>query len=163
MELAYARDAPFVICPCCTAKSLTRRTETMSSNDAEADGAYYDMSASFRRSGATGDITYPRSRWLGDLINLDEAGYSDEYVILAKVADVGLGPQTPSKQREQQRRAKEIVELDRLASGSERRGYATRLLRMRGHDPLEYGKGELLLGARGGTAAADAISDLLVE
>jgi hypothetical protein len=35
------------------------------------------------------------------------------YALLAKVADVGLRPQTPSQQRDHQRQAKRIVELDR--------------------------------------------------
>ena len=153
MELAHSLGAPFVVCPCCTAKSLTRRDEHGSNS---SDGS--TMGASFRRSGATRDITYPRSQWLGDALSPD-LGF-DEYALLARTADVGLGPQTPSRQREHRRRAKRIVELDRLAFSSEKWGYETRLVKMAGHDPMEYGKGEGLLGGRKGTAAADAICRL---
>ncbi|KAL7527811.1 hypothetical protein ACHAXR_002142 [Thalassiosira sp. AJA248-18] len=174
MNLAYQRDgAPFAICPCCTAKSLTKRGDYSSkgnngNNDEESN---YNLNASFKRSGATNDIIYPRSMWLRNIISLDTTTTVDTkdevedddgyYSILAKVADVGLGPQTPSQQREHQRRAKKIIELDRLASSSENHGYETRLLRIQHHDPLVYGKGELLLGAKRGSIAADVFGSLV--
>ena len=91
MNLACMRDAPFVICPCCTTKLLTKREDSSNSHNA----ASYGMNVLFRWSGATNDIAYPRSKWLSKVINPD-AG-EDEYAILAKVADVGLSPQTPSE------------------------------------------------------------------
>jgi len=156
MNLAHVRDAPFVVCPCCTAKSLTKR-EDSTRNDTTKNN-----NASFQRSGATSEITYPRSKWLNDVLNSNDA--DAEYAILAKVADVGLGPQTPSQQRGHQRRAKHIVELDRLAYSSSREyGYETGLVRVRRHDPTVYGKGEMLLGAKGGSVAAGVFGDLLLE
>ena len=68
--------------------------------------------------------------------------------MLAKVADIGLGPQTLSQQREQQARAKKIVELDRLLAASEDHGYDVRLMRIKNHDPLVYSKGDLLIGGK---------------
>lgn len=149
MELAYAcNDAPFVLCPCCTAKSLTARVQ---------DGKT-DQNASFQRSGATSDITYPRSSWLRS--KLSERRLEKKYEVLARVADVGLGPQTPSEQRAHQRRAKRVVELDRLMSAAERRGdgqrYYVRLARI--HDARVYGKGEVLIGSPEGGAVASALA-----
>lgn len=153
MNLAFqCNDAPFVICPCCTAKSLTKR-ENRSSGDNKVD-----MAASFRRSGSTADIEYPRSCWLRS--KLQPTSMTDQYTLLAKVADVGLGPQTPTQQRLAQTRAKQIVELDRLMSASESSGYDVRLMRMQHHDPCVYGKGELLLGAKLGSVAARVLMEL---
>jgi hypothetical protein len=162
MNLAFECGAPFVICPCCTAKSLTKRADEKKSNDGPdaAVDVEFDPSASFKRSGATADIEYPRSDWLKKAfmsIDIDV-----KYSILAKVADVGLGPQTPSEQREQQRRAKKIIELDRLVAASERHGYEVRLLRIQDHDPLLYGKGDLLLGAKQGSVEANVLMNLPV-
>ena len=173
MNLAYKRDAPFVICPCCTAKSLTKRDDSKNSNShntVKASSEDYGMNTSFKRSGATDDITYPRSKWLNNAImsldatnNSSKSHRKNEYALLAKVADVGLGPQTPTQQREHQRRSKKIIELDRLASSSENHGYETDLFRIQHHDPREYGKGELLLGAKKGSVAADVFSSLHVK
>jgi len=89
--------------------------------------------ASHHRSGATSDIQYPRSNWLTTKLSLTTdqedppVPLESKYTTLAKVADVGLGPQTPTQQREQQRRAKRIIEYDRLMSASERQyGYEDR-------------------------------------
>jgi SAM-dependent methyltransferase len=144
MNLAFrCNNAPFVICPCCTAKSLIKRSDV-------------DPVASFQRSGASTDILYPRSSWLRSKLQLSELSSSveEQYAILAKVADVGLGPQTPAQQRKSQNRAKKVVELDRLLSASENRDYAVCLLRLPDHDPLVYGKGDLLLGAHNGSVEA---------
>jgi hypothetical protein len=165
MNLAFECGAPFVICPCCTAKSLTKRADEKKSNT-NNDGlddatAEYDPSASFQRSGATPDIKYPRSDWLKNaFMRMD---IDTKYSVLAKVADVGLGPQTPSEQRDHQRRAKKIIELDRLLAASEQHGYDVRLLRIQDHDPLVYGKGDLLLGAKRGSVEAKAIRNLPVQ
>ena len=90
---------------------------------------------------------------------LSERRLEENYEILAKVADVGLGPQTPSEQRAHQRRAKRIVELDRLMSAAEGRRdgqkYYVRLARI--HDARVYGKGEMLIGAPEGGAVAAAL------
>lgn len=147
MNLAIRCNAPFILCPCCTAKSLTKRlpsnTETRTT---------FDLSASFQRSGASADIEYPRSKWLmGKLCNRDGVDITtveEKYTLLAKAADIGIGPQTLSQQRQQQARAKKIVELDRLLAASEEHGYDVRLMRIRNHDPLVYSKGDLLIGGK---------------
>jgi hypothetical protein len=177
MNLAYqCNNAPFVICPCCTAKSLTRRDvndiisndENSSVGDTEEQGKqnqqfFINPQASYHRSGATPDILYPRSNWLTTKLLSSASRYRDDgYALLAKVADVGLGPQTPTQQREQQRRAKRIIELDRLMSASERQfGYDTRLMRIQDQDDdpqiYSYGKGEVLLGALKGSLASNVM------
>jgi len=147
MNLAIRCNAPFIICPCCTAKSLTKRTLPTETDKRTK----FDLSASFQRSGASSDIEYPRSKWLMDkLCNSDAVDMTleEKYTLLAKVADVGLGPQTPSQQRQQQARAKKIVELDRLMAASEEHGYDVRLMRISNHDPLVYSKGDLLIGGK---------------
>jgi hypothetical protein len=151
MNLAFrCNNAPFVICPCCTAKSLTKRSEVQNG------GAVFDPTASFQRSGASTDILYPRSSWLRSKLDLSELSSSveEQYTILAKVADVGLGPQTPAQQRQTQNRAKKVIELDRLLSASENHDYDVRLVILPEHNPLVYGKGDLLLGAHKGSAEA---------
>ena len=106
---------------------------------------------------------YPRSNWLTTkLLSSASSNRDDGYALLAKVADVGLGPQTPTQQREQQRRAKRIIELDRLMSASERQyGYDTRLMRIQDQDDdprvYSYGKGEVLLGASKGSLASNVM------
>ena len=162
MELAHISGSPFIICPCCTAKSLVRRRQGgqgPAQRDAVQNNVTTDISASFQRSGATDDIRYPRSDWLCGIIPPD---MEDNYEVLAKVADVGLGPQTPSEQREHQRRAKIIVELDRLASSAENFGYYTRLVRIKDQGKVAYGKGEILLGAKEGSSSACVLRNLPV-
>jgi hypothetical protein len=160
MNLALrCNNAPFLICPCCTAKSLTKRINH------KDETSVFDKSASFQRSGASGDILYPRSTWLkskmlkSTLFTLVE----DQYAILAKVADVGLGPQTPTKQRQTQNRAKKVVELDRLMSALENEDYDVHLMRLPDHDPLIYSKGDLLLGAKGGSAESRVLQTIFDE
>lgn len=146
MNLAYqCNNAPFVVCPCCTAKSLTKRDVDLISNEdvgIESTGTQgkqqhrqfvVNPQASHHRSGATSDIQYPRSNWLTTKLSLTTdqedppVPLESKYTTLAKVADVGLGSQTPTQQREQQRRAKRIIEYDRLMSASERQyGYEDR-------------------------------------
>lgn len=88
---------------------------------------------------------------MGKLYDNDVADMplEEKYTLLAKVADIGLGPQTLSQQRQQQARAKKIVELDRLLAASEDHGYDVRLMRIKNHDPLVYSKGDLLIGGQG--------------
>ena len=176
MELALECKCPFVICPCCTAKSLTKRSDALQTSKT------FKSNASFLRSGSTADITYPRSNWLSNRLakptleskhdKENNNGYEgnkmntsmeeEQYTILAKVADVGLGPQTPESQREHQRRAKKIVEIDRLQCASEN-DFTVTLIRMANHNPLFYGKGEVLLGAKRGTLEADVLLNLPVK
>jgi hypothetical protein len=180
MNLAYiCNNAPFVICPCCTAKSLTMRDVNLISSERgnikNADKLsksqiIVNPQASHYRSGATADIQYPRSHWLKTKLSSSSSFVAnsrddDGFALLAKVADVGLGPQTPTQQREQQRRAKRIIEFDRLMSASERQhGYDTRLMRIddQDEDPqvYSYGKGEILLGALKGSLAAKVLMRL---
>ncbi|KAL3781088.1 hypothetical protein HJC23_003109 [Cyclotella cryptica] len=157
MNLAFrCNKAPFIICPCCTAKSLTKRTVLPNTDETEKE--YIEPFASFRRSGASFDIVYPRSKWLNSkLVQSNRIGIEEEYSILAKVADLGLGPQTSAEQRLTQRRAKKIVEFDRLLSASDNEGYSVRLMRVMGHDPLVYSKGDLLVGAEQGTVGANVL------
>mmetsp|Transcript_10635 Transcript_10635/g.18737 ORF Transcript_10635/g.18737 Transcript_10635/m.18737 type:complete len:133 (+) Transcript_10635:169-567(+) len=74
-----------------------------------------------------------------------------------------LGPKTPTEQREHQRRAKQIIEMDRLASSVENHGYETGILRIRHHDPVVNGQGGLLFGAKQGSIAADVFSELPID
>jgi hypothetical protein len=181
MNLAYqCNNAPFVVCPCCTAKSLTKRdVDLVSNGDVGNDSTdkqdkqqqrqfIVNPQASHHRSGATSDIQYPRSNWLKTKLSLTTdrddppVPMESKYTTLAKVADVGLGPQTPTQQREQQRNAKRIIEYDRLMSASERQyGYDTRLMRIddQDEDPrvYSYGKGEVLLGALKESLAANVL------
>jgi len=74
-----------------------------------------------------------------------------------------LGPQTLAQQREHHRRAKDIFELDHLASSSEHYKCETKLSRIRHQNLLLYGKGEMLLGAKWGGLAADIFGTLLAH
>ena len=176
MELALECKCPFVICPCCTGKSLSKRSDAL-----QTSNKTFMSNASFLRSGCTANITYPRSKWLRSLlakptfeskhdkennngyegIKMNTSTEEEQYTILAKVADVGLGPQTPESQREHQRRAKKIVEIDRLLCASEH-DFTVTLIRMANHNPLFYGKGEVLLGAKRETLEADVLLNLPV-
>ena len=180
MELAYRCKASFIVCPCCTAKSLTRRD----TNNGDTTISSWTLSSS-QRSGSSIDIEYPRSVWLrdklssmhrqvstlldtGDIDNkvivaeegIDSSSVDDfdcYYSILAKVADVGLGPQTPSQQRVHQRRAKRIVELDRAMRAVEQHEYNVHLMRLPDDDPWGYSKGEVMIGLPHGSAAASRL------
>ncbi|GKY93592.1 hypothetical protein MPSEU_000326600 [Mayamaea pseudoterrestris] len=151
LQLATRHQLPFVASPCCTAKSMALRRSVG-----------YGPSASFQRSGAPIDMVYPRSQWLrlelfkylnassaSDVEN-DQSSISSEslfntYSKLAKVADVGLGPQTPLEQVRHQRLAKLVVELDRLAGVVEQHSnYQVKLVRLCNH--ADYGKAEILIG-----------------
>ena len=168
MELAYRCKASFIVCPCCTAKSLTRRD---TNNGDTTTSSWSKLST--QRSGSSVDIEYPRSVWLRDRLSSmhddnklveesnDSASMDDDdgnyYSILAKVADVGLGPQTPAKQRVHQRRAKRIVELDRAMRAVEQHGYDVHFVRLPDDDPWGYGKGEVMMGMPHGSVAASRL------
>jgi hypothetical protein len=164
IRLATSMNVPFCVSPCCTAKVVTQR-QPMNG---------YGPLASSQRSAAPADICYPRSQWLRanlvaveeESIHVDDSStnnnvYSPEeyYEMLARTADVGLGPQTPLEQRTHQRLAKYAIELDRLVAAREQHGYHVQLFRLRDHE--EYGKSELLLGAPAGSFAAKAIANLV--
>jgi hypothetical protein len=164
VRLATSMNVPFCVSPCCTAKVVTQR-QPMNG---------YGPLASSQRSAAPADICYPRSQWLRsnlvaveqESLNFDDDSstnnnaYSPEeyYEVLARTADVGLGPQTPLEQRTHQRLAKYAIELDRLLAAQEQHDYHVQLFRLRDHD--DYGKSELLLGAPAGSFAAKAIAYL---
>ena len=167
MELAYRCKASFIVCPCCTGKSLTRRD----TNNGDTATSSWSKSST-QRSGASVDIEYPRSVWLRDRLSsmhddnkLAKEGINsgsvddlfNYYSILAKVADVGLGPQTSSQQRVHQRRAKQIVELDRAMRAVEQHGYDVHLVRLPDDDPWGYGKGEVMMGMPHGSVAASRL------
>lgn len=169
MELAYRCKAPFIVCPCCTAKSLTRRKVDK------------PLSSPAQRSSATVDMVYPRSVWLHDILSSmrqgkkgsgdfkqgeDKGAECEEndskfYSLLAKAADLGLDPRATSQQRAHQRRAKQIVELDRVMHAVEQHGYVVRLVRIPDDCPWGYGKGEVIVGTPQGSAAAASILQLL--
>jgi hypothetical protein len=105
-------------------------------------------------------MTYPRSQWLQSHLAVSPESETDEsthgaeseqqqqqqlYALIAKVADVGLGPQTPLEQRQHQQVAKWIVELDRLQGVVERHDYVVRMYRMKDHGD-DYGKSEIMVG-----------------
>jgi SAM-dependent methyltransferase len=164
IRLATCMNVPFCVSPCCTAKVVTQRQPLNQ----------YGPLASSQRSAAPADISYPRSHWLRsnlvaveqESLNFDDDSsqnnnaYSPEeyYEVLARTADVGLGPQTPLEQRTHQRLAKYAIELDRLVAASEQHSYHVQLFRLRDHE--EYGKSEMLLGAPAGSFAAKAIANL---
>ena len=109
------------------------------------------MPTSSERSARPPSISYPRSASLGDRCT------ATEYAIVASIADYGVGEGDPPDVVARQRRAKRIVETDRLGHAAEK-GYDVRLLDMM-VDPL-YPKRELLLGAPCGSRAAAALAAL---
>lgn len=160
IRLATQHRAAFVMSPCCTGKAnIVRPSPTTTTADVTDIGAD-------TRSGAPEDITYPRSKWLrGNLLQSASQLLADDdskrnrndppataatttpaglYVTLAKVADVGLGPQTPAEQRLHQRWAKYAVEMDRLMEAVEEHEYTVQLYRLKDHEG--YGKAEIYVG-----------------
>lgn len=134
--------------------------------------------SSKERSAAPAHITYPRSDWLQQqLLSLDNTNDTDKnneveekqqvataadssshnntttkshpyYSTIAKVADIGLGPQTPLEQLGQQRKAKQIVEMDRVMGVLERypNTYTVQMYEIKDHDDAYYGKREIIVG-----------------
>ena len=154
---AVQLKVPFVVSPCCTAKGITKRINKHGLSE----------KASIQRSASPSTISFPRSEWLRsslqEIRNSSkepdfESSIYEYYSLIAKVADVGLGPQTPVEQRRHQRLAKLVVEFDRLVETQENYAYLTRLLRLPSHD--NYGKAEILLGAPAGSVEAFAIQQL---
>ena len=161
IRLATRNNLPFCMSPCCTAKAVKGRISTTKVMNRIN---MMEPSASSYRSGAPKDIAYPRSQWLHHAINNIKADQSsstttveqDEeknlrlYEMLAMVADVGLGPQTPKEQVLHQQRSKLIVEWDRLMEICEDYpNYQVAMFHIN-KDPLEqgydYGKREIFVG-----------------
>ena len=144
ISLAVQNKLPFCMSPCCTAKAIVDRKISNK----------YGPAVSSQRSGAPDFINYPRSMWLSEQL----ASPSNDYSLLAKIADVGLGPQTPPEQRIHQHLSKVTIELDRLLGVAEQNNYVVRLVRIQDHK--DYGKSELLLGAPRGSEAARVIQEI---
>jgi hypothetical protein len=64
--------------------------------------------------------------------------------MLAKVADVGLGPQTPIEHIRHQQLAKYAVEMDRLMDVVESHEYVVQMFKLKHHEG--YGKTEIFIG-----------------
>ena len=120
-----------------------------------------------RGSTPLGIITYPRSKWF----QLNDFSY-DQYRIIASAADYGVRQtQQPSSSSmddtdakdemcryQRQRRAKRMIEIDRLQYAYEQ-GYEVRLLELPRIGPL-YTKRELLIGAVRNTPAAERLTNM---
>ncbi|GMH86691.1 hypothetical protein TrVE_jg11903 [Triparma verrucosa] len=131
MEAAVKEGISFAISPCCIGKVNFERSMQESG---EVSGGNKD------RAGKPASLSYPRSRWLSDKIDIED------YTLLAKAADAADGAgDADSDWFRRGRRAKGIVEVDRLMFARERGYGAVRLLEMPGMDG--YGKQELLVGS----------------
>lgn len=172
ISLATANRIPFCMSPCCTAKAIKGRSSSSSSSKRTKTTTTMmpplsplSSSSSAYRSGAPQNITYPRSKWLQESLQkaaasattLSESSSSSPtsttdsvdsyYEILAKIADVGLGPQTPTEQIVHQQKSKLIIEWDRLMEVYENHNYSVALYRMKQvDDDYYYGKSEILIG-----------------
>ncbi|KAH8056037.1 DNA topoisomerase type I [Aureococcus anophagefferens] len=100
MDAALDAQIPFAISPCCLGKSLTDR--------AVVGGRMPRTSA--QRAARPSNVEYPRSRWLAS--ELEDAS---EWGVLAAAADYGVGADDDADVARVQRRAKRVVETDRLA------------------------------------------------
>jgi len=137
IRLATDRRLPFCMSPCCSAKAVVKRKRN------------YGPQASGYRSSAPVDIIYPRSEWLQKSLEQRSGGSGEEevqtaYVSLAKVADIGLGPQTLPEQIYHQKKSKRIVEWDRLMGVVESHDYRVHMYRIKDHE--NYAKQEILIG-----------------
>ena len=156
---ALRRDLPFAVSPCCIGKCNSVRSETTEQR-IDTLGLPPAPKSSINRSAAPKEtITYPRSKWLQELIT------TEEYQLLAKSADFGSSESLDNDQEllrhQRSRKAKIIVEEDRLRWASER-GYFVRMVELPRIGPF-YAKRELLLGAVQGSPAARRISELSVR
>lgn len=135
IRLATDRRLPFCMSPCCSAKAVVKRKEN------------YGPSASTYRSSAPVDIIYPRSKWLRKILEHGSRGdeqVQEAYVSLAKVADIGLGPQTLPEEIDHQKKSKRIVEWDRLMGVMELHDYRVQMFRIKDHEG--YAKPEIFIG-----------------
>ena len=149
LDLALDARVPFAISPCCLGKGLADR-------DPGSRGGRMPRAAD-QRSARPPSVTYPRSAWLSSRLETPKL----DYALLAAAADYGVGDADADDVARVQRRAKRVVEHDRLMSAVERAGFAVTLVDLHTvtHDP-RYPKRELLLGAPAGSRAAIAISKL---
>ena len=145
MDAAVGAGLPFAVSPCCVGKGMTVR--------GDLPAGRLPVSANAFRAGRPASVAYPRSAWLRGRLGADGA-----YADLAAAADFGTSRGDPADVADLQRRAKRLVEYDRLAYAEER-GYFTRLLDIPTDDP-RYPKRELLLGAPAGSPAALALAAL---
>ena len=146
IETAVSRNLPFVISPCCIGKGKVLRKPNQM------------PAMSSQRSGAPEGISYPRSRFLQNMVQ------DKDYSLILSAADYSAGNMNGSvaaKEVEHQQRgkaAKTIVETDRL-QWAEERGYFVKMVEIPRLGGL-YPKRELLLGAKSGTLTASRISQL---
>jgi len=139
MAVAISHSIPFAISPCCIGKfeASLRSNNTIKNNNMI--------------------LSYPRSQRLSMRIK------RSEYQLLAAAADYGVSPtqEVPDDERDRQsrgRRAKQLVELDRLEWAKEL-DYDVRMVELPRLGPW-YPKRELLLGAKKGTIAAYQLANL---
>ncbi len=170
---AIQHQLPFVISPCCIGKILTVRSAY--GWDAQNNSAFLShrrqnvplTMPTQRASTPMGIITYPRSKWFQQ----HEVSY-DQFRLIAAAADYGVRQKKPlrsptdtndteeMRRYQRQRRAKRLIEIDRLQYAYEQ-GYEVRLLELPRIGPL-YTKRELLIGALRNTPAAEKIATLPV-
>jgi hypothetical protein len=153
MAAAVARGLPFAISPCCIGKInlALSSTRTTSRGLPPLDD---DTGSAATTATVTDNFTYPRSQWL------QQAVTAEEYQLLAKAADYGVvtnvdnddATEQEVQRRQRCRRAKRVVEGDRLAWAVQH-DYAVRLLELPRIGPL-YPKRELLVGAPRDSGAA---------
>ena len=145
IEAAVSRNLPFAVSPCCIGKGKVLRKPNQ-------------MPATSQRSGTPEGISYPRSRFLQNMVQ------DEDYHLILSAADYSAGNTNGSvadKEVEHQQRgkaAKSIVETDRL-QWAEEPGYFVKMVEIPRLGGL-YPKHELLLGAKTGTLTASRISRL---
>jgi SAM-dependent methyltransferase len=163
IEAAVRHNLPFAISPCCIGKGLNVRSGIVERNSVDKSiTTKLPLALPTQRGSApNGTISYPRSQWLHDKVT------PENYRLLASAADYGVGLTTTAAydieevtRWQRSRRAKQIVEIDRLQWAYER-GYYVRILELPRIGPL-YSKRELLLGALRDSPAALRIAELPV-
>ena len=179
---AIQHQLPFVISPCCIGKTLTVRSgygwdaQNSSSTSLSHHSPKLPLTMPTQRASTPmGIITYPRSKWFQQ----HEVSY-DQYRLIAAAADYGVRQKKPlrsppsnsiatttdandteeMRRYQRQRRAKRLIEIDRLQYAHEQ-GYEVRLLELPRIGPL-YTKRELLIGALRNTPAAEKVAALPV-
>ncbi|KAJ8606144.1 hypothetical protein CTAYLR_010729 [Chrysophaeum taylorii] len=139
IEAAVSAKLPFLVSPCCAGKAqVQRQTSSLGAID---------------RAARPARLRYPRSRWGRD-------AFGDTYALLAAAADYGpsVSRDDNGLRRRLQRRAKHLVETDRLLAAREA-DYYVRLLEMPGLGS-NYPKPDLLVGAPRGSRGAATLADL---
>lgn len=156
---AVKHGLPFAISPCCIGKVMTSRSGVGIGGGGGATHHSMPQASSTNRSAAPkGTISYPRSDWLREKIT------EEDYQLLAAAADYGgtssLAGDDPNEsvRWQRSRKAKLIVETDRLQWAQEL-GYYVRILELPRIGAF-YSKRELLLGAVRDSPAAHRIAEL---